>query len=126
MDRINKYDVLRKGCLSRDVLAIIGDKWTVLILHSFHGQPMRYSALQRAVDGISQKVLTATLRNLEKNGIITRVVFPVIPPKVEYSLTPLGVSLLDTLETLSGWAEAHAPSVEKARQEYIERQSSSI
>ncbi len=123
MECINNYDVLRKGCLSRDVLEIIGDKWTVLVLHTFRGQPMRYSALQRAVDGISQKVLTATLRNLEKNGIITRVVFPVVPPKVEYSLTPLGITLLDTLEALVGWAEAHVSSVEKARQEYVDRHS---
>ena len=116
MDRVKPYDVLKKGCLSRDVLEIIGDKWTVLVLHVLHNGPLRYSAVQRAVGGITQKMLTATLRSLERDGIVSRTVFPVIPPKVEYALTPRGESLLVTLEPLVVWAEQHADEVRKSRQ----------
>ncbi len=118
MERIKPYNVLRKGCLSRDVLEIIGDKWTVLVLHVLQAGPLRYSAIGRAVGGITQKMLTATLRNLERDGIVSRTIFPVIPPKVEYALTPRGESLLTTLESLVGWAEEHADEVRQSRQAY--------
>lgn len=122
MERTN-YTVLRKSCLSRDVLGIIGSKWTVIVIHLLQVGPMRYSALQRGAEGITQKVLTATLRKLERDGIIERKVYPIIPPRVEYSLTPRGQSLVQTLEALVSWAELHADGVKKSRIAYTRKTS---
>jgi DNA-binding HxlR family transcriptional regulator len=97
------------------VLARIGDKWTALVIRSLAGRTLRYNELQREVAGISQKMLTQTLRALEEDGVITRKVYPVIPPMVEYSLTPLGRSLVKPVLAICAWAERHLPKIEAHR-----------
>jgi DNA-binding HxlR family transcriptional regulator len=111
-------DVTNSTCPSRGVLELIADKWTVLIIHTLERKTMRHNELARALGGISQKVLTQGLRKLERSGIIMREVYPVVPPRVEYSLTPLGRSLIGVLGTLSSWAENHFPEVERARERF--------
>jgi DNA-binding HxlR family transcriptional regulator len=109
--------VLTAGCPSRDVLARIGDKWTALVIRSLAGRTLRYNELQRAVAGISQKMLTQTLRALEEDGLIARKVYPIIPPMVEYSLTPLGRTLVSPLHAICEWAQDHLPKIEAHRRE---------
>ena len=104
--------VLIAGCPSRDVLARVCDKWTAMIIRSLAGRTLRYNELQREVAGISQKMLTQTLRALEEDGVIARKVYPVIPPMVEYSLTPLGRTLVKPLEAICEWAEKYLPKIE--------------
>jgi len=96
----------------------ISGKWTVLAVYVLSEKTMRHGELQRALTGISQKVLTQMLRDLERNGIVARKVYPVVPPRVEYSLTPLGKSLVDTLSNVCIWAKNHYAEVEKARARY--------
>jgi len=107
--------VLNAGCPSRGVLARIGGKWTALVIRSLAGRTLRYNELQREVAGISQKMLTQTLRALEEDGIIARKVYPVIPPMVEYCLTPLGRTLVLPLHAICDWAENHLPKIEAHR-----------
>lgn len=99
------------------VLARIGGKWTALVIRSLAGRTLRYNELQRAVAGISQKMLTQTLRALEEDGLLARKVYPVIPPMVEYSLTPLGRTLVNPLDAICDWAENHLPKIEAHRRE---------
>ena len=98
-----------------DVLARVGDKWTVLVVTFLGDGPKRFSELQRAVAGISQKMLTMTLRNLERDGFCTRTVFPTVPPRVDYELTKLGRDLLVPVRTLVDWAVANRQRLEAAR-----------
>ena len=91
----------------REVLDRIGDKWTVLVIITLGGEPLRYSDLLASVPGISQRMLTVTLKQLERDGLITRTAYPEVPPRVMYELTGLGRSLLDAVITLAGWAAAH-------------------
>ncbi len=114
-------DVYAKDCPSRQVLDRIGDTWSVLILLTLTDGPRRYSELQAKVEGISPKMLTQTLRALERDGLITRTVFAVVPPRVDYELTKLGSSLHDLLESLESWAETHIGDVVAARADYDER-----
>lgn len=107
--------VLHAGCPSRDLLVRIGGKWTALVFRCLAGRTLRYNELQREVAGISQKMLTQTLRALEEDGLVTRKVYPVIPPMVEYSLTPLGRTLMVLLHAICDWAEHHAPKIEAHR-----------
>jgi len=109
--------VLNAGCPSRIVLALIADKWTALIIRSLAGRTLRYNELQREVAGISQKMLTQTLRALEEDGVIARKVYPVIPPMVEYSLTPLGRTLVKPLHAMCEWAERHLPKIQAHQKE---------
>jgi DNA-binding HxlR family transcriptional regulator len=99
------------------VLERIGDKWTALVIRSLAGRTLRYNELQREVAGISQKMLTQTLRALEEDGLITRKVYPVIPPMVEYSLTPLGRTLVSPLHAICTWAENQLPKIEAHREQ---------
>ena len=108
-------------CPVRHLLDRLGDKWSVLIIHSLAESKtgrMRFSDLMRAVDGISQRMLTTTLRHLERDGLVTRDVFPEIPPRVEYELTAQGKSLLKPVEALVEWVTANWPMIERARAEY--------
>jgi DNA-binding HxlR family transcriptional regulator len=105
-------------CAWREVIGLIGDKWSVMILHTLCKNRMRYSQVQRSINGISQKVLTASLRQLERDGIVKRTVHPVVPPKVEYELTPLGHSVFEVIEELRNWSIAHLDEVQGARQRY--------
>ena len=113
-----KGDIGKSTCPSRGVLDLIADKWTVLIIHTLAKATMRHNELARALGDISQKVLTQALRKLERNGIIIRTVFPVVPPRVEYALSPLGRSLITVLGTLSSWAETHFTQVTHARERF--------
>ena len=114
---INIYDK-DSGSPELHLIDAISGKWTVLIIYMLSEKTMRHSELQRAVGGISQKVLTQSLRNLERNGIVRRKVYPVVPPQVEYSLTPLGKTAVKTLSELCMWAKDHYAEAETARKQY--------
>jgi DNA-binding HxlR family transcriptional regulator len=115
-------DVFSSQCPSRSVLNLIADKWSLLLLYGLSQKSkMRYGQLQRQVEGISQKMLTQTLRELERNGFISRTVYEVIPPQVEYQLTELGSSLRNVIAGLCTWSESNMPKVIKAQQQYDQK-----
>lgn len=107
--------------LVNDVISLVGDKWSVLIIMLLGQGRRRFSEIKRSVDGISQKMLTVTLRGLERDGYVTRTVYPTIPPKVEYELTDLGRDLLVPLRALGQWAVANHGRVTAARAAYDQR-----
>src|SRR3954465_7136423 len=107
--------VLDAQCPSRLVLDRIADKWTALIIQVLAHGTKRYVELQRDIGGISQKMLTQTLRSLERDGLVQRTVYPVVPPKVEYSLTRLGRTLIEPLQALCRWSEKHLHELEANR-----------
>ncbi len=107
--------VMNPTCLSRIVLDRIADKWTALIIHVLASGTRRYAVLQREIGGISQKMLTQTLRSLERDGLVARKVHPVVPPKVEYSLTPLGRTLIEPLRAICQWSEKHLAQLQANR-----------
>lgn len=111
-------DVFSARCPSRDVLGRIADKWTVLVVCGLAKGTRRFSELQREIAGISQKMLTQTLRSLERDGLVERHVYPVIPPRVEYTLTPLGRGFLRPIRSVAAWAEAHVFDVLDAQARY--------
>jgi DNA-binding HxlR family transcriptional regulator len=100
------------------VLDLVADKWSAIIVSILAGGQLRYSELQRAVGGISQKMLTQTLRRLERDGLIRRFVHPVVPPRVEYALSELGETLVGPLGALCRWAETHMEDVRAARRRF--------
>ncbi|GLY89663.1 winged helix-turn-helix transcriptional regulator [Actinoallomurus iriomotensis] len=106
------------ACQAREVLGRIGDKWSLYVISLLGEETRRFSELKRGVEGISQRMLTVTLRGLERDGIVSRTVYPVVPPRVEYTLTPMGRTLLDTVSTLVAWADEHVASIEQARAAY--------
>ena len=108
-------------CRAREVLQRVGDKWSVLVIDLLGQGTMRFSELHRAIDGITARMLTVTLRGLERDGIVTRTIHPVIPPRVEYALTPMGRTLLATIGQLVAWADSHLPEIEAARVAYDAR-----
>jgi DNA-binding HxlR family transcriptional regulator len=114
-------DIFRADCLSRQVLVLIADEWTPLVIYALEEGTMRFGQLLKRIDGISKKMLTQTLRALERNGLVQRVVYPVVPPVVEYSLTPLGQTLTEPMKALSDWAYGHLQEVAQARREYDQR-----
>ena len=103
------------------VLARVGDKWSVLVIMLLGGGPRRFNELKRMVGGISQRMLTLTLRGLERDGLITRTVFPTIPPRVDYELTDLGRGLSEPVKALGQWAHQHQSEIESARAEFDRR-----
>jgi DNA-binding HxlR family transcriptional regulator len=109
------YDVLDVACPSRMVLARVGEKWTVRILLSLDRSVLRFTELRGLLTDITPKVLTETLRALERDGLVARQVFAEVPPRVEYRLTPLGTSLLDAVQPLRSWSEANAPAILQSR-----------
>jgi DNA-binding HxlR family transcriptional regulator len=112
------WNVFDSNCPTRQVLDRVADKWTVLIVQSLSSGTLRFAQLRRTVDGISQKVLTNTLRGLERDGIVTRRIYASVPPKVEYSLTDLGRSLCQLVQGVCCWAEANIDQVQVARELY--------
>lgn len=102
----------------RDALSRIGDKWSVLIVVLLGEQPRRFNELKRAVDGISQRMLTLTLRGLERDGLVSRTIEPTVPPRVDYALTPLGRTLLEPVMALAAWAGDHREEIQRARERY--------
>ena len=120
-------DIFRKDCLSRRVLELIADQWTPLIIYALEDEgTMRFGQLLKRIDGISKKMLTQTLRAMERNGLVQRVVYPVVPPVVEYSLTPLGQTLIEAVKALRVWAYGHLQEVAQARTAYDEREHTPI
>jgi DNA-binding HxlR family transcriptional regulator len=109
------HSVLDPQCPSRVVLDRIADKWTTLIIQVLARGTMRYAALRREIGGISQKMLTQTLRSLERDGLVQRKVHPVIPPRVDYALTRLGRTLIEPLQGLCRWSEKHLPELQANR-----------
>jgi DNA-binding HxlR family transcriptional regulator len=116
---------IEKTCPTWQLLSQIGDKWTILIINILAEEPaaVRFGQLRKAVPGISQKMLTQTLRDLERNGLVVRVVCPVIPPHVEYSLTALGRTLVEPLRALSIWSRDHLAEVHSAQAAFTARES---
>jgi DNA-binding HxlR family transcriptional regulator len=119
-----KYSVYTAECPTRRMLDRIADKWTVLVLLLLQDGPKRFSELQRVISGISQKMLTQTLRSLERDGLVTRKVYAEVPPRVEYTLTPLGETLIAPIAALSQWSEDHIGEVLAAQEQYDAQQGS--
>ena len=104
------------SCLAvRDVLNRVGDKWSVLVVVLLSDGPLRFNELRRTIEGISQRMLTLTVRGLERDGLVTRTVYPSVPPRVDYELTNLGRTLLGPVRALSAWAGRHREEIQKAR-----------
>jgi len=101
-----------------EVLSRVGDKWTVLVVSTLGDGPRRFNELRRALGSISQRMLTLTLRGLERDGLVTRTVFPTIPPRVDYELTRLGRSLLEPVSELGQWALKNRPAIQDARKRF--------
>lgn len=113
-----KWDVYNQHCPTRIVLDRIADKWTVLIVGALENETKRFGQLRREIGGVSQKMLTQTLRGLERDGIVTRRIYASVPPKVEYSLTELGRTLVRILEAIREWSEKNIENVLRARNDY--------
>lgn len=107
-----------EACLVREILNRVGDKWSVLVVALLGGGARRFSEMRYTIDGISQRMLTATLRGLERDGLITRTVYPTTPPRVEYELTTQGRTLLKPITALADWAERHRAAIKAARDRY--------
>jgi DNA-binding HxlR family transcriptional regulator len=105
------------------VLARVGDKWSVLIIVLLGDGPRRFNEIKRMVGGISQRMLTLTLRGLERDGLLTRTIFPTIPPRVDYELTKLGRSLQGAVEPLGSWAQVHVVDIHRARDKFDKRKA---
>jgi DNA-binding HxlR family transcriptional regulator len=108
-------DVFNANCDSRQVLALIADRWSMLVIYALSTRVRRHGELKRMIGGISQKMLTQTLRALERDGLVTRSVHDVVPPRVDYALTPLGRTLLEPLRAICRWAQKNLPQVRNAR-----------
>jgi len=119
LDPAPRYNAFDASCPSRRLLDTIGDKWVSLVVAALgvDGR-MRYSQLSSRIAGVSQKMLTQTLRGMERDGLLVRTVTPTVPVRVDYELTPLGMSLLEVLRHLKDWAEEHMPEVDAARATY--------
>ncbi|MBX9676344.1 MAG: helix-turn-helix transcriptional regulator [Methylotenera sp.] len=126
MERIGKMETQQKSiwnaydanCPTRLVLNRIADKWTVLVVSLLERGTKRFSNLQREIGGVSQKMLTQTLRGLERDGLVTRTIYPTVPPKVEYALTPLGRTLVGLVDAIRVWSENNIEEVTKAQKAY--------
>lgn len=116
-----KANVYAEACPSRAILELIADKWTLLILPALRKGAMRNGDLLRLIEGVSQKMLTQTLRELERNGLVARIDYQEVPPRVEYALTELGRSLSDAVRKLDSWAEANISQVQAARAQFAKR-----
>ncbi|MFB4300735.1 winged helix-turn-helix transcriptional regulator [Actinomadura sp. NTSP31] len=113
----------RRDCPSRTVVEVLANKWTGYVLAALrrNGGPMRFNELRRALDGITQKMLTRTLRALERDGLVSRTVYPTVPPRVEYALTGLGAEAGRLTAAIADWAAAHVPDIFAARESFDAR-----
>ena len=114
-------DVYEANCPTRHVLDLIADKWATLIIGLLEVQPMRFAALHKRIGGISQKMLTQTLRGLERDGMVQRTVYAEVPPRVEYALTPPGRTLCKPIDAIIKWSEENIGAVTAAQQQYDQR-----
>jgi DNA-binding HxlR family transcriptional regulator len=117
------YGKLTKGfdtdcTFTREILTLVGDKWSVLVTVVLGNETKRFTELKRAIEGISQRMLTLTLRGLEQDGLVKRTIYPTIPSRVEYALTPLGRTLLEPVSELATWAQRHRADIQRARDAY--------
>jgi len=115
----------REDCEVRQILDRIADKWSLLAIALLEKRTLRFGELRREIDGISQRMLTVTLRQLERDGLVRRTIYPVIPPRVEYELTPLGSTLHATIQALVSWTEEHQDEITAARTDYDARAAQS-
>ncbi|MCE8021496.1 helix-turn-helix transcriptional regulator [Halomonas sp. MCCC 1A11036] len=111
-------EMLEQPCPIRDVLDRIGNQWSLLILEALAPGTLRFNALMREIDDISKQMLSRTLKQLERDGFITRTLYPEVPPRVEYTLTPLGRSFLEPMQQLVAWADTHHGDIVAARTRY--------
>ncbi|GGO77718.1 winged helix-turn-helix transcriptional regulator [Nonomuraea cavernae] len=119
------YDVkqwdTREDCEVRQILDRVADKWSLLVIALLDCQSLRFTQLRREIDGVSQRMLSVTLRHLERDGLVSRTVHPVVPPRVDYALTPLGRTLHQTIKALVIWTEEHQQEIARARADYDAR-----
>jgi DNA-binding HxlR family transcriptional regulator len=113
--------VQARACTVREVLDRVGGKWSIGIIVEASQGPIRFTELERRLEGISRRMLTLTLRNLERDGLLERTVYPTVPPKVEYLATPMARELYDSLVALTAWAERHREGISRARNRYDRR-----
>jgi len=119
METMTQTPVYAENCPTRQILDRIADKWTTLLIGILSTRPaLRFSELRRSVEGISQKMLTQTLRDLERDGLVTRTVFAAVPPRVDYALTPLGQTLCEPLQALHSWATEHMAAIRDAQERF--------
>jgi DNA-binding HxlR family transcriptional regulator len=119
---VRKVDTSHEHCrATAETLDRIGDKWTVLVVGVLELGPLRYNEVRRAIDGISQRMLTLTLKSLERDGLVTRTVYPTIPPRVDYELTELGQNLMVPLRSLKEWAIKYRPAILAARKRFADK-----
>ncbi|MGN9844566.1 winged helix-turn-helix transcriptional regulator [Nonomuraea sp. H19] len=119
-DQARQWDV-RADCDVRHILDRVADKWSLLVIALLDRRTMRFSELRRTVDGVSQRMLTVTLRQLERDGLVRRTVYPVVPPRVDYELTALGISLHEVIKSLVIWTEEHQQEISAARSTYDQK-----
>ncbi|MGI8333862.1 winged helix-turn-helix transcriptional regulator [Actinomadura scrupuli] len=119
-------DAYLAACPSRQILDVLANKWTMLVMGALSGGPMRFGELRRRLDGITQKMLTQTLRTLERDGLVTRTVYPTIPPKVEYAATGLGESVTALMHAIRTWSEENINAVLNSRDAYDARAAQEI
>lgn len=112
------HQVIAEACPIHEVLDRVAGKWSILILVAAAHGPIRFTELERSIAGVSRRMLTLTLRNLERDGLLTRTVYPTVPPRVEYELTPIARELHQSLTALTTWAEKHRTAIAAARQAY--------
>lgn len=122
-DAMDTMDAMDAGdatgsCPIRDVLDRIGDQWTLLVLHALEGGTLRFNELMRRIGDVSKQMLSRTLKRLEEDGFVLRTLYPEVPPRVEYELTPLGRSFLEPMRGLVDWANAHHAAISAARRRY--------
>ncbi|NUT44509.1 MAG: helix-turn-helix transcriptional regulator [Thermoactinospora sp.] len=120
-DDVRQWDT-REDCEVRQILDRIADKWSLLVIALLDRRTMRFTELRKEIDGVSQRMLTVTLRQLERDGLIKRTVYPVSPPRVDYELTALGNSLQEVTKALVVWTERHQQEISEARTEYDRRE----
>ncbi len=118
LERVAKMDLFDTNCAGHQILEHIANKWTILIVYALTQGKKRYSELKQQIVGVSPKMLIQTLRNLERRGLIQREVYPTVPPRVEYSLTPLGLTLVEPLAIIGEWAYQHISDVKTATDNY--------
>lgn len=112
------FNVMSPDCPSRLIMQRMGDKWTALVFLALESGPRRFSQLRQDIGGVTPKVLTQTLRSLERDGLLTRTIYPEVPPRVEYELTDLGTTLQEPLEIMREWSQDHAEKIIRARNDY--------
>ncbi|WDZ86545.1 winged helix-turn-helix transcriptional regulator [Micromonospora cathayae] len=114
-------DIVVQACPVREVLDRVAGKWSIMVIIAAADGPVRFTELERSIDGISRRMLTLTLRNLERDGLLHRTVYPVVPPRVDYELTPIARELHESLLSLTGWAQRHRATISAARTAYDSR-----